>query len=189
MIYSDPYKFIFYAVPKTGSRSVQDHLQKFGIRSKTGWDPNHDDYEIVKKKIGEERSKNYLKIAFFRNPWSLLVSLFFYNRLRNDLSPDKKTVIEWLNMYRGGDPYIPYIFDKDGNVILDFIGKLENINEDLKILCDKLHLPVPKVTPYIGKQSVRGKLPYQEYYESPILKEKVKNMFSKSNTILKYELI
>lgn len=187
MVYSDPFKFIFYAVPKTGSRSVQNYLEKYGVRSRTGWSPNHDDYEKVKKAIGEEKSKTYLKLAFFRNPWSLLISLYFYNRLQNNLPPHKKAVIEWLNVYRGGDPYIPYIFDKDGRVIIDFIGKLENIDKDLQTICDKLHIPVPEVTPHIGKQNVMGKLDYREYYESPALVEKIKNIFSKSNSILKYE--
>ena len=68
MVYSDEYKFIFFAVPKTGSRTVQDYLQNYGIRSPKGWVPNHDNYEQVKKRLGDERFEKYFKFSFFRNP-------------------------------------------------------------------------------------------------------------------------
>ena len=72
MVYSGEYKFIYYAVPKTGSRSIQKHLENYGIRSRKGWDPNHDNYVQVKKKIGEEKSKNYFKFSCLSStPYSI----------------------------------------------------------------------------------------------------------------------
>ena len=132
------------------------------------------------------RCHEYFKFAFFRNPWSFLVSLFFHNRTVHQLPFKKDTITEWLNMHRG-DSFAPYIFDKDGNVILDFIGKLENIEEDLKIVCEKIDIPAPKNTYHIGKQKDREKLYYKEYFESPVLVEKIRNIFSKSLDVLKYE--
>ena len=187
MVYSDKYKFIYYAVPKTASRSIQDHLKNYGVRSRAGWNPNHDNYDQVKEKLGDEKSNNYLKFSFFRNPWSMLISHYFFNRSQLNLPPHKKAVIEWLNTYRGGDPYIPYIFDKDGDVILDFIGKMENINEYLKIICKKLNIPIPKEISHIGRQNIKGRVHYKEYYEDPALRQKIKNIFSKSLSVLKYE--
>lgn len=186
MVYSDQYKFIYYAIPKTASRSIQEYLKGYGIRSRTGWNPNHDNYAQVKEKLGDEKNKNYLKFSFFRSPWSMLISHYFFNRSKLNLPPHKKAVIEWLNTYRG-DPYIPYLFDENGNVILDFIGKLENINEDFKIICEQLGIPAPKTITHVGKQNVKGRVHYKEYYEDPALVAKISNAFSKSNSILKYE--
>ena len=187
MVYSDEHNYVFLAIPKTGSRTIQDHLQAFGIRSRVGWSPNHDNYEQVKKQLGEERFKKYFKFSFFRNPWSLLISTFFYNRHKLNLPSDKNTVVWWLNSYRGTDSYTPYLFDKEGNVALDFVGKLENIGEDLRSVCDKIKIPVPETIAQIGKQSVKGRLHYTEYYEDPRLRVRIKEIFARSNSILNYQ--
>jgi len=186
MVYSDEYKFIYYAVPKTGSRSIQKHLENYGIRSRKGWDPNHDNYVQVKKKIGEEKSNNYFKFSFFRDPRSLLISTYFYNRHGWNLPFHKGAVIEWLNAYKGGDPYLPYIFDEKGSVILDFIGRLEHLNEDLKTVCEKINIPFPEKIDHIGAQNERGRVPYKEYYDTALL-NKIKNVFSKSLSVLNYD--
>jgi len=187
MIYSHQHKFIFFAVPKTGSRTIQDYLQDYGQRSPKGWSPNHDNYGQVKEKAGKERLNEYFKFAFFRNPWSLLISNFFYNRHTLNLPPDKRSVIEWLNTYRGTDSYEPYLFNEEGNPVLDFVGKLEHIDEDLKTVCEKINIPVPGKLPQTGKQNVNGRLHYTEYYEDLRLRERIGEIFAKSNSILKYE--
>lgn len=185
MIYSDPHKFIFLAVPKTGSRSVQGYLEKYGTRSKKGWDPNHDGYEKVMERIGPKR-QDYFKFAFFRNPWSLLISVFWYNKNKHRLPLDKDSVRRWLETYKGGDPYLIYMFDKSGDYILDFAGKLENINEDMKNACEKINVPSPENISHIGSVNHAKRLHYTEYYTVP-LKNKVKSIFSKSLEILKYD--
>lgn len=185
MVYSDDRKFIFLSIPKTGSRSIQDYLQNFGICTKRGWTPNHNNYKQVMKELGKERQE-YFKFAFFRNPWSLLISIFFWNRYKHGLPLNKKTVIEWLNAYRGGDSYVSYLFDEEGNIALDFIGKLENINKDLKIVCEKINIPVPEKIFHTGKQNITGRVHYTAYYDIP-LKERVQDMFSKSLSVLKYK--
>ena len=187
MVYSDRYKFIFLAIPKTGSRSIQDYLQHFGRRSRKGWSPNHDNYEQTKKELGDKVFEECFKFTFFRNPWSLLVSTFFYNRHKFNLPPDKRSVIYWLDTYRGADSYAPYLYDKEGNLALDFIGKLEHIDENLKTVCEKIKIPVPGKLPQTGKQDVRGRLHYTEYYEDIRLRERIGEIFAKSNEILKYE--
>jgi len=187
VICSDEYQFIFYAVPKTGSRSMQNFLQRYGRRSVTGWSPNHNNYEEVKSDVGIEKSNKYFKFAFFRNPWAMLVSMYFYNMHIWGLNAKKDSVVNWLNTYKGGDPYIPYIFDNEGNAILDFMGKLENSREDLKTVCKMLKIPISGELSHIGKQHVKGRLDYRAYYESPVLVEKIRKIFSKSLSVLNYD--
>jgi len=185
MIYSDPYKFIFLAIPKTGSRSIQDYLQKFGTRSKKGWDPNHDGYSKTMEKLGPQR-QDYFKFAFFRNPWSLLISTYFYNRNKYHWSTDKPSIQRWIETYKG-DPYLGYLFDDSGNLGLDFCGKLENIKNDLSTVCNKIGIDIPNNISHVGKQNYRERLHYTEYYDTPQLINRVKTVFSKSLSILKYE--
>lgn len=185
MTYSDQYKFIYIAVPKTGSRSIQDYLQSYGIRSPTGWSPNHDNYEQTRKKLGNKKCDEYFKFSFFRNPWARAVSLFFYNKHVGGLLPNKQNFAQWLR-FSFGEDYISYIYDESGKIILDFIGKLEHLDKDFKIICEKINLPVPEKLPHIGKQSYGGRLHYTEYY-TPELIERVRNLYAKSLDILNYE--
>ncbi len=187
MTYSDQYKYIFWAVPKTGSRTVQEHLQHHGIRSKLGWEPNHDTYEQVKEKLGADKCEEYFTFAFFRNPWSLLISTFFFNKHKYQLPEDKKTVTQWLNTFRGPDPFVPYLFDKDGNQILDYVGKLERINKDFKFVCEKVGIPEPRSSTHIGRQVSSQRRHYTDYYDSPALINRIGDIFSKSLSILNYE--
>jgi len=79
---SHKYKFIFIAIPKTGSSSIRYALNDYSdIRSKN--DPNspyahHVPASKLKEHIGcwEE----YFKFAFVRNPWDLVVSSYFYQQ-------------------------------------------------------------------------------------------------------------
>jgi len=116
-----------------------------------------------------------------------LISIFFYNRHKHQYPTDKKGVIKWLNKYREPDCFLPYIFDKDGNVALDFLGKLENLEKDVKVVCEKLNIAPPKKMPNKGKMNVKGRLHYTEYYDGPLIK-KIGDLFSRSLSVLKYEL-
>ena len=51
---------------------------------------------------------------------------------------------------------------------------------------EKLNDVVGLEIPHVGKQAVKGRLHYTEYY-APHLRDKIAGMFSKSNTVLNYK--
>lgn len=55
-----------------------------------------------------------------------------------------------------------YLADHDGNILVDFVGRYERLQDDLRTACELAGLPVPpKLTR--GHRSAHG--PYQDYYD------------------------
>jgi hypothetical protein len=66
-----------------------------------------------------------------------------------------------------------WFLDTKGKIGLDFIGKLENIEEDFKEVCDTVGIPYQKL-PHVGKTKEGS--PYWEYYD-----EESKNIIYERN--------
>tara|TARA_E500000331_G_scaffold321643_1_gene336019 strand:+ start:427 stop:1032 length:606 start_codon:yes stop_codon:yes gene_type:complete len=81
----------------------------------------------------------YFKFIFIRNPWDRMVSSYEYNiQIRAKRNP-KWTFKSFEDFLHKKDIY-PHI---DGNFIntnykFDFIGKFENIKEDMQTICKKI---------------------------------------------------
>jgi len=89
-----------------------------------------------KKYIGND-FKKYFKFAFSRNPYDWQVSMFRY--MKEHINHKQHNIVKDFNF----DEYIEwrcsedlnyqsdYILDNNKNIIVDFIGKVENIYEDM----------------------------------------------------------
>lgn len=175
MIISDRHKFIFLAIPKTGSTSIQLVLQNHGMMSDFSAPYNHK----LSKEIMNEfpiRWKNYYKLCFVRNPWDRHVSLYFWKRkFHKDKYRDFKHFCEIDN----DRWYHQYILDDDGNQILDFIGRFEKLQEDFNVICDKFRLG-NYVLPHKMQQPEKNH--YTTYYDD-ILIERVYKIYNKFGLI------
>jgi hypothetical protein len=94
--------------------------------------------------ISEEQWKTYFKFAFIRNPWDRALS--DYNWIQKDIGikgsfkefilrdgPFKTRLRDNTNMYFRGDHLISQssFFDSEGVYKLDFIGRFENLQNDI----------------------------------------------------------
>jgi len=182
---SHKYKCIFVEVPKTGSTSIRDvighpkkaHLDIWQIKHEMENDRNH--YQLLTKvfllfnkrkikEIGENRFKAYFKFGFVRNPWDRVVSLYIRKgrKVATDLSFEE--FVEWINLSSDTcihpTPHknqLDWFTDPDRNVIVDFIGKFEKLEEDWKFICSKLGINV--ALPHSNKNESSRKH-YTEYY-------------------------
>jgi hypothetical protein len=166
---SDQYKAIFVEVPKTGSTSIRQIL---GNPEK----PHLDIKEIFSKMIkydGEEMALNkfssYFKFGFVRNPWDRVVSL--YERKEGIQMKDKMVFSEFVHWIENSSDtcihpsvhknQLDWFTDSKGSVIVDFIGKFENLESDWKYVAQKIGAPVH--LEHMNKNPNKNK-PYQEYY-------------------------
>jgi hypothetical protein len=130
---------------------------------------------------------NSFTFAFVRNPWDWQVSLYnfmkkdkshFQHQLANSFQ-DFKEYLQWRvnNEVRF---QTDFLLDRSGNLIVDFIGRLETINDDFSLICNNLGISAS-----LPKVNVSNILPYQEFYDSED-RELVAKVFAKDINLLGY---
>jgi hypothetical protein len=176
MIISHKYRFIFIHIPKTGGVSIFNSLLPYLGPNDISIDSEKRHTEGKKIELflsqiyGEEKAKeiwkNYFKFAFVRNPYDRVLSNYFYVRntpehiaYKNYL--DYKSFKDAIKNIAIGRPCYEYIIDDEGKIIVDFIGRFENLQEDFNIICDKLNLP--KIS--LVHDNKTNHKDYGEYYD------------------------
>jgi len=134
----------------------------------TGFNPHATAME-AKTKLAANIYDVFFKFAFVRNPWDLHVSLYFY-LCKNKKHPLSKTVraknfAEFIEWYIGTDPksQLDFVSDPFGGIIVDFIGKFENVSNDYDYIKTKLGLNSPPL-PMINVSDNRSTSDYRSYY-------------------------
>ncbi len=184
---SKKHKCIFIHIPKNGGVSVEHALDMFGddeqedreriygrIRSADlmkYYFPSpvlqHLRIADLRKIIPVNIFNEYFKFVFIRNPWDRMVSLYNFNIpflqkekgqghrmpsfedfLANELNP-------FLRLQQ-----CQYITDDSGRMIMDFVGRFENIDRDFLQLCGKLGIS-PVSLPHKNRIGHRH---YSAYY-------------------------
>lgn len=149
---SHKHKFIFIEVPKTGTTTICDVLfNNFDAVQPPRGGPQpggkHLDIDQYKELFPKETS-SYFKFSFVRNPWSRVVSL--YNRKEGIQKKNEMTFVEFVDWIQLATDTCTMptpkknmidFFIKDNELKIDFIGKLENLQQDFDIVCDKIGIP------------------------------------------------
>jgi hypothetical protein len=83
----------------------------------------------VRAYVGEEIWQSYFKLAFDRNPWDRQVSWYFYKTKSKQERPSFETF-----MAKRKDAFVDnyQLYTIDGQVALDFVGRYERLEDDLR---------------------------------------------------------
>ncbi len=177
MLISDDKALLFVHIQKTGGTSLTQYFQN-NISDLILYQRHH-------SPISEAESKflSYFKVAFVRNPYDRLVSWYHaIDRKRDRIESAnymQKQVLKRANSFKefilncedvqskvGWLPFknnqLDYLTDKNGKVIVDFIGRFETYEESVKLLLHMLDMPVSDI-PHINKTNHTR---YQDYYDS-----------------------
>ncbi len=124
---------------------------------------NHMTAEAAKTLLNDDAVwRSYFKFAFDRNPWDRQVS-FYQHRYRKEPAPppfpdfihgDKRARI---NNYE--------IYSLDGDVAVDFVGRYENLEADLKQALSQVGLTLDEPLPRAKGTFRKDKRPYREFYD------------------------
>ena len=140
------HNFVFIHIPKTGGTSIRSALNM--------WDrSNHITARDMQRMFPETCGK--FTFAFVRNPWDRLVS--FGHSLKVKVDWDQPNRFERLNL----NPQVDFVLDEAGEVMVDFIGRFENLVEDFATVCDKIGVPTPPL-PHLNCSAHRQ---YRDYYD------------------------
>src|SRR5439155_1500290 len=154
------YKCIFVEVPKTGSTSVRailgkawkPHLNLWQIKNQmetywTRYGGRKNRFlaslylllpEERRRETGRKQFETYFKFGFVRNPWDRVVSLYERTealQLRNEMNFEQ--FVDWIQYSSAtcvhSSPHryqVDWFVDANGNLLADFIGKFERLDED-----------------------------------------------------------
>ena len=181
-------KCIYIHIIKTAGTSIRASLGKDKEQIKCG---GHSTAKTIKKRVSEATWENYFKFSFVRNPWDKMVSQWWYNghpkvRGRNIYTSKVKTFREYILYFaeggrvtaKGNDPRCtPWLVDDSGKILVDFVGRFENLEEDFNFVCQQL-TPLkheqnklwPPELPHKNQSKNRHgnewtDKPYQDYYD------------------------
>lgn len=136
--------------------------------------PRHAKAIAAKEMLPAEVYDGMFKFVFVRNPWDLQVSSYHHiRREKPEVLEGVKSFEEFLRLkFAPERPYNymldisaerqwEYLVDLNGDVIVDFIGRYENLREDFATACERIGIPCPEL-PHERKAKDRGA--YREYY-------------------------
>lgn len=169
---SHKHQCIFIHIPKTGGKSLKKLLfgiPEFGPNSKK-WD-GQSIPTWLKKPFGHDRAadysnrpcfEHYFKFSMVRNPWARAVSAFFYMQqggsnqfdatftkefiepCGNDFSEFIKRNADQLETFLHFKSQHLWISNKQGEILVDHVGRLENWDQEISRIAAELELDVPE---------------------------------------------
>jgi chondroitin 4-sulfotransferase 11 len=156
---------IFIHINKTGGSSVEVAL---GLK----WEHKTAIEKI--EEIGRKQWHKKFTFAFVRNPWDKVVSHYCYRVKTNQTNLGENPIdfTDWVKLSYGEQnpdyydkpkmfmPQVDWITDTSGEILVDFVGRFENFEQDFHRVCDRLKYKAE--LPH-KKKSERGD--YQSYYD------------------------
>ena len=161
----DPYRIPLFFLSRLSS------LSRHRLACKL---PRHAKAMAAYEMLPRDLYQTLFKFAFVRNPWDLQVSSFhhiqrerphllkgvtdFEGFLRMKLNPDRRYVYHFdVSIEPQGD----YVVDMHGNLIVDFIGRYENLVGDFEEACKKIGIPCPRLP---HRRQATDRSAYRQYY-------------------------
>jgi hypothetical protein len=199
---SKAHKTIFVHIPKVAGQSIEtmflndlnlkwDERSKLLLRKKRKNEKGP--YRLAHLKAHEYVELNYIesnifkdyfKFSFVRNPYSRAYSYYKYLGYSKICSfnyflehvLERKIAQQHFFFISQTD----YLFDTHNNLLVDFVGKFESLNEDIKIVVRKSNLKTDKL-PHVNKSKSEIKRSVSKGIKNPKILANLKT----NNTIFK----
>ncbi len=181
MLLSHKRHFVFIHIPKTAGMSVHQALVKAapdGIRRIEEMPAFHDPSkqrhvfaQDLRGFLGPSAWNELFSFAFVRNPWARLVSWYNMcherpsNRFMRFVKCEAPTFSDFLLLTsdlvtRTHFNQIDYVTDSEGEIIVDFIGRYEQLEKDFSHICEQLGINTE--LPHINASA---NVDYRTYYD------------------------
>jgi len=165
-----PYHCVFVHIPKTAGQSIEQFfMDLLGLDWKEDREAlylhNNDDPAHGTEKLAHLSASEYVdcghvtqqefsglfKFSFVRNPWNRILSEYryrnyFHHRSFKDFVLNKMPRPGFDDKYRHVMPQYGMLHDRDGRLLVDFLGRFEALQQDFDRVCERLglensHLP------------------------------------------------
>lgn len=208
MIISHKHKFIFFAVPKTGTHAVRFALRPFlgeedeeqvglyvnkslSYPSLNALSHGHITARQAQAVLPSEIWNSYYKFAFVRNPFDRFISFGFYMNRQNrsfktNTTEKLKALLEETQMRDKilFHPQHEFLCDDSGKILLDFVGRHENFASDFATICNRLKIDTPPLEHFNATRHQH----FSEYYDEELLKS-VRGIYEKDLSVFDYGMV
>jgi len=127
--------------------------------------------EKIRRKIGDTMWDEYTKVTIVRNPWDMVVSSCFWSlRKKKNLENVNYKIYfnDWIkhkNAWKGLEQNISRSIDSNGNLLMDYYIKYENLQQSYMQFCEKVGIKsmmLPRLKSNI--RSDRSNKTYEYFY-------------------------
>jgi len=159
-------KYVFIHINKTGGSSIEKALSL-----------RHEHRTALEKRneLGDRLWNRKYKFTVVRNPWDKVVSHYHFRLMRDHTGLNENSIgfETWVSLAYGDKdsryydypkmfmPQLDWLVDKDGNMMVDYIGRFECLEEDFKTICSNIKVKKECVLPHLKKSNRGG---YRSYY-------------------------
>jgi len=189
MIVSHQHRFVFAAIPKTGTHSVrqalrehlsEDDLEQVGlfVNKRFPFDElaaikhGHISLQQIRPFLGDDAFASYFKFAFVRNPFDRFISYCaFMTRADGAFLKNPKPVMRYIlhearpMQHVLFQPQHTFVTDADGTLLADDVGRVEDMQGSYDRFCERLQLP--RAT--LGQVNSSRRGGYREYYDDALI--------------------
>lgn len=189
MIISHAHRYVFVPVPKTGTHAVRqalrEHLgpddieqvglfvnKRFPYAELAAVRHGHFSLADVRPYVGAEVADDYFSFAFVRNPFDRFVSYCsFMTRQYGAFEADPQgTMHRILFQLRPVDhvhfqPQHTLLCGADGEVEVDFVGRVETMQADYDAVCERIGIP----TRPLDRVNASKRGDYRDYYDQALI--------------------
>ncbi|WP_155263090.1 sulfotransferase family 2 domain-containing protein [Sphingomonas segetis] len=205
MIISSLHRFIFVAIPKTGTHSVRQALRrhmgpsdleqvglfvqsKLPIPELARLQHGHLSLAQVRPFMSAENFAGLFKFAFVRNPFDRFISYCaFMTRVQGQFERDPKKVMRhfidnppWQHILF--EPQHRFVTDEDGTMLADRIGRVEAMQESYDRIAARIGIPSAP----LERVNSSKRRDYRDYYDD-LLVEGVARLYARDLELFGYE--
>jgi len=205
MILSFSHKFVFAAVPKTGTHAVRQALRahvgpedmeqvglfvrkEFPIPELARLQHGHISLQQLRPHLPPEQFDSFFKFAFVRNPFDRFVSYCsFITRCRGEfLAAPQRVMSHFIEnpplQHVLFWPQNGFICDSDGKLLTDYVGRVEEMQQSYDEICERIGIPGAT----LEKVNSSTRADYRDYY-NPELIEGVAKLYGRDLELFGYE--
>lgn len=205
MIISHKHRFIFAAIPKTGTHSVRRALRvHMGVEDEeqvrlfvekslpyeelAAMRHGHISLEQLRPHIGRDIFDAYFKFAFVRNPFDRFISYCsFMTRDIGAFDQDPKRVMRIMLAQAPVHhiwfaPQYGFVFDEDGGMLADEVGRVEDMQSSYDRVCERIGIP----SAALEKANASRRGDYRGYYDDQMV-EAVAKLYARDIELFGYQ--
>lgn len=189
MIISHLHRFIFTAIPKTGTHSVREALRvhlgaddaeqaRLFVEKRMPWPElarlghGHISLAEAQPVVGPDIFDSYFKFAFVRNPFDRFISYCAFATSREGtFERDPRGVMRHL-LFRAPPhnhivfrPQHSFVLANDGRMLADQLGRVEDMQGGYDAICERIGI----ATQSLGRKNSSAHAQYRDYYDQELI--------------------